>query len=43
VSPIGRRESVQSCSLIMVDSGGARAGTGEEEGSPVARAGEVSA
>jgi hypothetical protein len=41
VSPFGWRESARACSPIMVDDGGARAGTREEEGSPVAGAGEV--
>jgi hypothetical protein len=43
VSPFGQRESTRSCSLTMADDGGAQAGTKEEEGSPVARAGEVGA
>jgi hypothetical protein len=43
VSPFGRRESVRSCSSIMADDSGARAGTREEEGSPVEGAGEVGA
>jgi hypothetical protein len=37
------RERARSCSPIMADGGGARAGTREEEGSPVAGAGEVGA
>jgi hypothetical protein len=41
VSPFGRRESARSYSPIMADGGGARAGTKEEELSPVAGAGEV--
>jgi hypothetical protein len=41
VSQFGRRESVQSCSSMMTDSGDAQAGTREEEGSPVAGADEV--
>jgi hypothetical protein len=41
VSPFGWRESAQSCSPIMADGGSARAGTREEEGSPVAGAGEA--
>jgi hypothetical protein len=43
VSQFGWRERVWSCSPIMADDGGARAGTREEEGSPMARAGEVDA
>jgi hypothetical protein len=34
---------MQSCSPIMADGGGARVRTREEEGSPVAEAGEVNA
>jgi hypothetical protein len=43
VSPFGRRERTRSCSLIMADESGARAGTREEEGSPMVGAGEVGA
>jgi hypothetical protein len=43
VSRFGRRESVRSCSQMMADGGGARAGTREEEWSPVAGAGEAGA
>jgi hypothetical protein len=43
VSEFGWRESVWSCSPMMADDGGARAGTREEEGSPVAGAGEAGA
>jgi hypothetical protein len=41
VSPFRWRESAQSCSPIMADGDGARVGTREEEGSPVAGADEV--
>jgi hypothetical protein len=43
VSPFGRRESTQLCSPIMADGDGARTGTREEEGSPVAGAGKAGA
>jgi hypothetical protein len=43
MSPFGQRESVRSCSPIMADGGGARAGTREEDGSPMAGADEVGA
>jgi hypothetical protein len=43
VSPFGQRQRARSCSLIMADDGGARAGTREEEGSPVVGAGEAGA
>jgi hypothetical protein len=41
VSQFRWRESAQSCSLMMVDSNDARAGTREEEGSPVVGADEA--
>jgi hypothetical protein len=36
-----KRERARSCSLMMVEGGGARAKTREEEGSPVAGADEA--
>jgi hypothetical protein len=41
VSQFGRRESARSCSPMMAGDGGAWVGTREEEGCPVAGAGEA--
>jgi hypothetical protein len=41
MSKFGWRESARSCSPIMADSGGARVGTREEQGSPVVGVGVV--